>query len=490
MCPTRSHGYDSIVDDPRNTITYDEHRAGLIDRREAEVGSDGRLLVDTEGLLVRVDLVEKLLVPALAKLTNLVPDGGIWLNTQRPEWNDANNALAGPGLSMVTLYHLHAYLRFLGDQVHAVPETTVALTASVAEWLSDVLAVVEALPSEAQPIDDRLRRSIVDSLGGAGWAHRRRVGAGVDSATVAVAVDDLRRLCSQSCRYLRDSIRSARRTDGLFHSYNRLSFPTDDEAHVDHLGLMLEGQVAVLSSGALDPEESLEVLHALFASDMYRTDQNTFMLYPATVLPSFLDRNLVPEEAAAMVPALSGSLEEGLQRILDRGPDGLLHFRPGIANETVLDELLDRSDWPPPTGAACNSSTRWSSTIDPSPVDRGACTATRASVRCTGTWWPSSCSRRRRCTGRLIDRGDSVEVIDGLRASVRTHSLGSRFQEGSCDLRCDPDGLLLPHACTRGCSAARNDRAGEGGTADPAWGTGSQGGRRSDHTDAWAPRPP
>ena len=33
------------------------------------------------------------------------------MNTQRPEWNDANNALVGNGVSMVTLYYLR---RFLG----------------------------------------------------------------------------------------------------------------------------------------------------------------------------------------------------------------------------------------------------------------------------------------------------------------------------------------------------------------------------------------
>ena len=63
----------------------------------------------------KVGLLEKLVVPALAKLSNFVPGGGIWLNTQRPEWNDANNALAGPGLSMVTLYHLRRYLRFVDE---------------------------------------------------------------------------------------------------------------------------------------------------------------------------------------------------------------------------------------------------------------------------------------------------------------------------------------------------------------------------------------
>ena len=57
-------------------------------------------------------MVEKLLVLLLAKLTNLVPEGGIWMNTQRPEWNDANNALVGKGLSVVTVAYLRRFVTF------------------------------------------------------------------------------------------------------------------------------------------------------------------------------------------------------------------------------------------------------------------------------------------------------------------------------------------------------------------------------------------
>jgi len=34
------------------------------------------------------------------------------MNTQRPEWNDANNALVGNGVSMVTLYYLRRFISF------------------------------------------------------------------------------------------------------------------------------------------------------------------------------------------------------------------------------------------------------------------------------------------------------------------------------------------------------------------------------------------
>ena len=332
--------HDAMVADPKNTITFDERHADAIARRETESGSDGRLLVDVDGALTRVGLLEKLLVPALAKLSSFVPGGGIWLNTQRPEWNDANNALAGPGLSMVTLYHMRRYLRFVNSRLEEVDVETVALTSSVAAWLRGVLDVFERIPSTAEPIDDRARRSIVDSLGLAGSEHRRRVGRHLDRTTLDVSIVDLRRLCELAGEHVERSIGGARRADGLYHSYNRVSFPTDETAHVDHLGPMLEGQVAVLSSGALDPAASIDLIDALFASGMYRPDQDTFMLYPVVELPSFLERNIVPAEAMSSVPGLDAPLEDSLRTIFAIDADDRLRFRPHIVNAGVLAEVL------------------------------------------------------------------------------------------------------------------------------------------------------
>ena len=73
------------------------------------MGADGLLRHDSTGELQRTTLADKVLTLAEAKLVNLVPDAGIWMNTQRPEWNDANNALAGPGVSVVTAAYLIGY---------------------------------------------------------------------------------------------------------------------------------------------------------------------------------------------------------------------------------------------------------------------------------------------------------------------------------------------------------------------------------------------
>ena len=61
---------------------------------------------------VLATLAEKLAIIVLAKAGSLVPGGGLWLHTQRPEWNDANNALVGNGLSVVTLASLRRFLAF------------------------------------------------------------------------------------------------------------------------------------------------------------------------------------------------------------------------------------------------------------------------------------------------------------------------------------------------------------------------------------------
>ena len=332
--------HDSIVRDPRNTITFDLDHAAEIAAREDRIGADGRLLVDSDGSLLHVGLLEKLLVPALAKLTNFVPDGGIWLNTQRPEWNDANNALAGPGLSMVTLYHLRRYLALLGSTVETIPGESVELTRSVAEWLSDIRRILGARPTG--PVDDVERRTIVDLLGRSGEAHRERVRSGTASDKVELALAVVRDLCTTSLDHLDASITAGRRPDGLYHSYNRVSFPTDDTACVDHLGPMLEGQVAVLSSGVLDAEETLGIVDALFASGMHRPDLDTFLLYPPAELRPFLERNVIAPEAADRLRRLAEETS-GTNDIVATGADGRLHFRPEIVNAQALERVLEHA---------------------------------------------------------------------------------------------------------------------------------------------------
>ncbi|MGB0431815.1 MAG: hypothetical protein ACPGLV_15175, partial [Bacteroidia bacterium] len=110
--PYRIKAYNQILENPKDTIEFDYEWDAEIRLKREKTGSDGALLKTSNGYTYHVSFIEKILATTLAKIANYIPDAGIWMNTQRPEWNDANNALVGNGVSMVTLYYLRRFLSF------------------------------------------------------------------------------------------------------------------------------------------------------------------------------------------------------------------------------------------------------------------------------------------------------------------------------------------------------------------------------------------
>ena len=164
--PYRILPYDTILEDPKYTLEFDHGEQARIDFRVAAMGSDGKLVLTNDGQVHHASLAEKLLVPALAKLSNLVPGAGIWLNTQRPEWNDANNALVGNGVSVVTVFHLRDYLAFIDGILERSPGDQVPIGLPVIDWLRDLDAAFSAYA-------DPRRYRFDGSAGSAGLADRR-----------------------------------------------------------------------------------------------------------------------------------------------------------------------------------------------------------------------------------------------------------------------------------------------------------------------------
>jgi len=339
--PYRIAPYERILDDPKATIEYDEDAASTTAARVESVGTDGRL-VWRNGAVYHVTFAEKLVVPALAKLSNFVAGGGIWMNTQRPEWNDANNALVGYGLSMVTLYQLRAYLDYVRRLV-AGSTIEVDMSREVADWLGATTEILSAdLTHPSGEVPDRERKRLMDALGTAFSEYRRSVYSDGFTGTTRVAVFDVEALCDVAIAHLDSTIATSRRDDGLYDSYNLVRISDDHQAaSVERLGEMLEGQVAVIESGVLDADECADVVDALFESEMYRADQHTFMLYPARRLPSFLERNIVPPTDVEGNPLLSELLAEGAGAIITRDEDGNFRFDADLTTQEILEEQLD-----------------------------------------------------------------------------------------------------------------------------------------------------
>lgn len=355
--PYRLQPYARIVANPHETIVYDEAHAARIAARVEALGTDGRLVPDRRGEVQHANLFEKLLVPALSKLSNLVPDGGIWMNTQRPEWNDANNALVGYGVSMVTLCYLRRYLVFLDRQLISAAHARAGLPVAreVSDWLRAVHEVLRDRRDLLGPTraSDEARRAVMDALGTAFESYRNRVHArGFTGEQTLLGFDEVRALCRDAVSHLDHAIACNRRADGLVHSYNLLAPARSARAMgLQHLDEMLEGQVAVLSSGAVTPAEAVTLLDALFASALYRADQHSFMLYPERTLPAFLDRNRVPETAVTQAPIVAELLATGDRSVVLRDASGQIRFAEGFRNardlEAALDQLAKDPAWAP-----------------------------------------------------------------------------------------------------------------------------------------------
>ncbi|MBD3336666.1 MAG: hypothetical protein GF355_14230, partial [Candidatus Eisenbacteria bacterium] len=350
--PYRIKPYAEILRDPWATIIFDSEHARRIDERVARMGTDGRLLAGPRGNVHHVNLLEKLLVPALSKLSNLVPGGGIWMNTQRPEWNDANNALVGHGVSVVTLCHLRRYLAFLAGLASPAADRHLSISVEVVEWFDRVVEILEAewTAPPARESDPGVRKEIMDALGGAFSEYRAAVYSRGFSAHETLAMSQVVRLCRISLEWIDRSIAANRREDGLYHSYNQIEFSAGGSGFaVTHLQEMLEGQVAVLSSGAVQPAEGLEILERLFLSALYCPRRRSFMLYPERDLPGFLARNVIPDEAITAIPLLSGLLASGNRSLLDRDAFGVARFHGDIRRaqdvDAVLDDLAAQPAW-------------------------------------------------------------------------------------------------------------------------------------------------
>ncbi len=340
--PYRIRTFAEIVADPKRTVNYDHGLAARIAERVAAMGADGKLLLDDDGEVYQVNLLEKLLLPLLAKLGNLVVDGGIWLNTQRPEWNDANNALVGHGVSMVTLYYLRRYVRFL-QELLTEEAGSVELSAEVGAWLADTSAAVARirplLGKDRIGTDQRWRT--MEELGLAASRYRQSIYREHPfSGKVQRPLAQIVALLDDTLAVIDHSIHRNRREDAAYNAYNLLDLKTG-EVRVDPLYLMLEGQVAALSSGAITPRAAAELVETLFGSDIYRADQRSFMLYPDRPLPGFLEKNRVPAEKVEELPLLRRMIAAGDDRLVARDADDRYRFNADFRNVGDLDARLD-----------------------------------------------------------------------------------------------------------------------------------------------------
>ncbi|MEP3837428.1 MAG: hypothetical protein ABJM36_07260 [Algibacter sp.] len=338
--------YDDTLKNPKDTIDFDYDLNREIDNRREVLGADGALLRDKNATIYHVNLIEKLLATVLAKMSNFIPEGGIWLNTQRPEWNDANNALVGNGVSMVTLNYLYRFLDFFDKLVSKSEVKQVEISKELNTFFNGVVKTLQENANIlAGQISDKDRKTVLDGLGNAGSNYRELIyNAGFSNEKIELKLEDVSSFIEVTKAYLEHSINANKRDDNMYHAYNLMTIENDTEVSISYLSEMLEGQVAALSSGYLSPIQSLNLLDGLKNSALFREDQYSYILYPNKELPRFEKKNNIPSNKVEQSPLLKQLVADGNRQIIEQDVLGNYHFNGNFNNANSLKSALNNLD--------------------------------------------------------------------------------------------------------------------------------------------------
>jgi hypothetical protein len=334
--------YDQILKNPKDTIEFDHKWDAAIRKKRDILGADGALLATDSKEIYHVNFLEKIMATILAKISNFIPETGIWLNTQRPEWNDANNALVGNGVSMVTLYYLHRFMKFFQKALDRSDLENIKVSSELIEFYHSIRETLyEFSPLLANSINDKERKALMDRIGKAASEYRQHIyQSGFWGKKRSLSLSGLKNFTQVCLDFIEHSIRANQREDKLYHAYNLMT-ATDTEVSCSHLSEMLEGQVAVLSSGYLNSEQALEVLDALKSSALFRQDQYSYILYPNKELPGFLQKNTIPESDAKSSELIRKMIADGRKDIVEQDIQGAFHFNGNFKNAGDLKTALN-----------------------------------------------------------------------------------------------------------------------------------------------------
>jgi hypothetical protein len=218
----------------------------------------------------------------------------------------------------------------------------VTATAEVGALLEATRSILESHEATLQTsFSDHARRAVMDALGQASSDYRWRLyQRGLSGEVATLDKDTLLAFLALAQRYVDHTLRANKRPDGLYHAYNVLRLG-DGTASVDRLYEMLEGQVAILSSGLLSSNEALALLRALRQSRMYRADQHSYLLYPDRDLPGFLSKNRVAADQVTGSALVMKLAETGDRTLIVRDVDGVYHFCGDFRNAKDVRRALD-----------------------------------------------------------------------------------------------------------------------------------------------------
>ncbi|MEO1098996.1 MAG: hypothetical protein AAFX57_14790, partial [Bacteroidota bacterium] len=206
--------------------------------------------------------------------------------------------------------------------------------------IADTLKKHQSLLSSK--FSDKDRKLVVDGLGSAGSNYRLQIyDQSFTGEKGVISVPGLRDFTDLCLKYLEHTIKANERQDHMYHAYNLMTVENNHEISISYLSEMLEGQVAVLSSGYLSSQEALNVLDGVKGSALFREDQYSYLLYPDKELPGFTRKNNIPASAISKSELLTKLIEDGNTQIITKDIRDVYHFNSRFKNANDLQKGLD-----------------------------------------------------------------------------------------------------------------------------------------------------
>ena len=165
------------------------------------------------------------------------------------------------------------------------------------------------------------------------------------SGKTNVSFDEIASFFAVAQKFLEHTI-DANEEGGLYNAYNLLRL-TDGGLEIAPMFPMLEGQTAALGSGRLGAGEARRLVEAMEGSGLYSREHKSFYLYPIKNLPTFMDKNVIPEErvrTSRLLQALLARDGEGVgQGLVLRDARGRARFHEKICTARDLEAELGRA---------------------------------------------------------------------------------------------------------------------------------------------------
>jgi hypothetical protein len=240
----------------------------------------------------------------------------------------------------VTVCYLRRFVAFFQRLLDDAREDLI-LTREIHTLFEAIRNIFTTMQQSPDAITDEKRRDLMDALGKVGGDYRlTRYERGVSGEHIHIDSHQLGEFLTLVLAVIDRTIEANRREDALYHAYNTLHLH-DGVARVQYLYPMLEGQVAVLSSGLLTPEAVMTLLNQLRESPLYRADQHSYILYPDRELPGFMEKNTFDETDVEEIKLVQALVERNDHRLIIRDSAGRYHFSGDLRNARDISAVLE-----------------------------------------------------------------------------------------------------------------------------------------------------